>query len=98
MQTAASNYNGLLTNNSATLYPVDSNGEDGMEEVFSKPTVSYEVTGPIEFLRLDITIYMGGAGYDGTVNEKVGNWEMMDRLFLKMAFRNLVLPLLCLRH
>lgn len=63
------NYNGLLTNNSATLYPVDSNGEDGMEEVFSKPTVSYEVTGPIEISPADITIYMGGAGYDGTVNE-----------------------------
>ncbi len=63
------NYDGLLTNNSATLYPVDSNGEDGMEEVFAQPTVSYEVTGPIEISPADITIYMGGAGYEGTVNE-----------------------------
>ena len=34
---------GLYTNNSATLYPVDSNGDDGIPENFPKPTVSYTV-------------------------------------------------------
>ncbi len=36
-------YEGLYTNNSATLYPVDSNGEEGTPEDFNKPTVSYHV-------------------------------------------------------
>lgn len=34
---------GLYTNNSATLYPVDSNGTAGEPEDFAKPTVSYTV-------------------------------------------------------
>ena len=33
----------LYTNNSATLYPVDSNGDEGKPEEFAKPTVSYAV-------------------------------------------------------
>lgn len=37
-------YAGLYTNNSATLYPVDSNGDKGAPETFNKPTVSYTVT------------------------------------------------------
>lgn len=36
-------YDGLYTNNSATLYPVDSNGTAGEPEEFAKPTVSYTV-------------------------------------------------------
>ena len=36
---------GLYTNNSATLYPVDSNGYDHVPEAFAKPTVSYTVGG-----------------------------------------------------
>lgn len=39
-------YNGLYTNNSATLYPVDSNGTAGESEEFLKPTVSYTVKKP----------------------------------------------------
>lgn len=39
-------YNGLYTNNSATLYPVDSNGTPGEPEDFLKPTVSYTVKKP----------------------------------------------------
>ena len=39
-------YNGLHTNNSAVLYPVDSEGNDNyVPEEFSKPTVSYMVSG-----------------------------------------------------
>ena len=38
-------YEGLLTNNSATLYPVDSTGKEGGQEDFAKPTVSYTVGG-----------------------------------------------------
>ena len=33
----------LYTNNSATLYPVDSNNTEGLPENFPKPTVSYTV-------------------------------------------------------
>lgn len=36
-------YDGLYTNNSATLYPVDTNGQPGAAEEFAKPTVSYTV-------------------------------------------------------
>ena len=36
-------YDGLYTNNSATIYPVDSNGVTGTPEAFAKPTVSYKV-------------------------------------------------------
>ncbi len=36
------NYN-LYTNNRATLYPIDSNGNEGKSEDFKKPTVSYVV-------------------------------------------------------
>ena len=36
-------YTGLYTNNSATLYPVDSNGYKHVPEAFAKPTVSYTV-------------------------------------------------------
>lgn len=39
-------YDGLYTNNSATLYPVDSNGTAGKPEEFLKPTVSYTVKKP----------------------------------------------------
>ena len=39
------NYSGLYTNNSATLYPKDSNKNWGIPENFLKPTVSYTVSG-----------------------------------------------------
>ena len=39
------NYSGLYTNNSATLYPKDSNENWGIPENFLKPTVSYTVSG-----------------------------------------------------
>lgn len=38
------NYAGLYTNNSAVLFPVDSNGNVGEKEAFDKPTVSYTVS------------------------------------------------------
>lgn len=41
--TGENGYESLLTNVSATLYPVDSNGEQGVPELFYKPTVSYTV-------------------------------------------------------
>lgn len=37
------NYSGLYTNNSATLYPVDSNSRPGQPENFRRPTVSYTI-------------------------------------------------------
>ena len=39
-------FDSLLTNLNAALYPVDSNGEQGMPEYFAKPTVSYTNTTP----------------------------------------------------
>ncbi|WP_125114972.1 S-layer homology domain-containing protein [Agathobaculum sp. Marseille-P7918] len=60
-------YTGLCTNNSATLYPVDSNGKQGLPENFAKPTVSY-TAGGITITPADITIYTGGDGYDSVVN------------------------------
>ena len=39
-------FDSLLTNLNATLYPVDSNGDQGMPEYFAKPTVSYTNTTP----------------------------------------------------
>jgi len=38
-------YDGLYTNNQAVLYPVDSQNQEGLPELFGKPTVSYTVTG-----------------------------------------------------
>ena len=38
-------YTSLYTNNSAVLFPVDSNGNVGEKEAFDKPTVSYTVGG-----------------------------------------------------
>lgn len=58
-------YNGLLTNVVATLYPIDSNGEQGVPENFPRPTVSYEY---VMIMPADITIYMGGdEGYESVV-------------------------------
>ena len=48
---------GLYTNNSAVLYPVDSNGGQGVPENFYKPTVS-------------CTISSGGGGGGGTTPSK----------------------------
>ena len=39
-------YPELYTNNSATLYPIDTNGDEGDSEDFNKPTVSYTISGP----------------------------------------------------
>lgn len=39
-------YPELYTNNSATLYPIDTNEDEGDSEDFNKPTVSYTISGP----------------------------------------------------
>lgn len=39
-------YTELYTNNSATLYPIDTNGDKGASEDFNKPTVSYTISAP----------------------------------------------------
>ena len=59
---------GLRTNNSATLFPIDSKGEQGAPQSFYKPTVSYEV-GSVTVRPAEMTIYMGGnQGYDTVVS------------------------------
>lgn len=56
-------YDGLYTNKEATLYPVDSNGNQGVPENFAKPTVSYSAA-TVTITPVDMTIYTGGDGYD----------------------------------
>ena len=70
-------YEGLYTNNSANLTPVDSNQQTGTPEEFAKPTVSYTVEeqvpeDAIAIRPADITIYTGGNGYDSVVNGSDG--------------------------
>ena len=70
-------YDGLYTNNSAFLTPIDSNEIEGDPEPFAKPTVSYTVEeqvpeDAIAIRPADITIYTGGNGYDSVVNGSDG--------------------------
>ena len=65
-------YDGLYTNNEATLYPVDSNGVPGQAENFYRPTVSYTV-GTVSITPADITIYTGGDGYDSVITDVNGD-------------------------
>ncbi len=63
---------GLFTNESATIYPVDSNEQKGTPEEFPRPTVSYEIAQQqsITITPANITIYMGGNdGYEAVVGE-----------------------------
>lgn len=59
-------FEGLCTNNSATLHPVDSQGVSAQPEEFGKPTVSYTVTkalppkSPVEIKGVPNTGDMGG--------------------------------------
>ena len=64
-------YEGLYTNNSATLTPKDSNEVEGEEEEFAKPTVSYTVApkGEVLITPADITVYTGGDSYTGVIDD-----------------------------
>ena len=64
-------YVGLYTNNSAVLTPIDSNGTEGSQEEFAKPTVSYTVKskGEVLITPADITVYTGGDSYAGVIND-----------------------------
>lgn len=74
------NYSGLYTNYEATLYPVDSNDDEGRPELFPKPTVSYSV-GEATIAPVDITIYKGGdEGYEGVVDDGGATLEANDSL------------------
>lgn len=71
--TPATSEKGLFTNESATIYPVDSNNKLGIPEDFPRPTVSYTVEKPvpegtIAIQPADITIYTGGNSYESVVN------------------------------
>lgn len=60
-------YNSLRVSESATLYPVDSNGNEGQSLPYTRPTVEYSVIGVNP---ASLTIYMGGtSGYENIVNE-----------------------------
>ena len=64
-------YDGLYTNNSAFLTPIDSNEIEGDPEPFAKPTVSYTVApkGEVLITPADITVYTGGTSYSGVIND-----------------------------
>lgn len=61
----AGTYTDLETNKIATLYPVDSNGNEGKTEEFEKPTVAYTVTGSTP----EIPSGGGGDSYDGPYSD-----------------------------
>ncbi len=73
------NHSGLYTNNSATLFPVDSEEKPGEPQQFNKPTVSYTVEEETATIRpADITIYMGGSdGYEGVVQGDLGDGDVV---------------------
>ena len=62
---------GLFTNDRATIYPVDSNGDQGTQKDFPRPTVSYTVApkGEVLITPADITVYTGGTSYSGVIND-----------------------------
>lgn len=64
-------YDGLYTNNSALLTPIDSNEIERDPEPFAKPTVSYTVEskGEVLITPADITVYTGGESYAGVIND-----------------------------
>ena len=72
LETPATDEKGLATNAFATIYPIDSLGQEGDTANFPIPTVSYTVEEPIpegtiEITPADITIYTGGTGYESAV-------------------------------
>ena len=58
----------LFTNNSATLFPVSSDNVATAPVSFPKPTVSY-TAGAVKLEVQDITVYTGGDGADGVVDD-----------------------------
>ena len=58
----------LFTNNSATLFPVSSDNVATAPVSFPKPTVSY-TAGAVKLEVQDITVYTGGEGVDGVVDD-----------------------------
>ena len=83
-------YTSLYTNTSAVLTPVDSNGVQGPEQIFAKPTVSYTIKkhdggGTVEPPVLDTENHYGYiVGYDdGTVrpNGKITRAEVATIFF-----------------
>lgn len=73
-------HDALRTNNVATLFPVDSEGNPGAPQNFLRPTVEYAV-GKAVISPVDITIYMNGEdGYEGVVvaGEQTGSKELPE--------------------
>ena len=73
LETPATDEKGLATNAFATIYPIDSLGQEGDTANFPIPTVSYTVEEPIpegtiQLQPADITIYTGGDGYESAVD------------------------------
>ena len=77
----------LYTNNSATLYPVDSNNTEGLPENFPKPTVSYTVaqeTGTLTVQKIvadnvedwsfDFAVTIGGNTQNVTLTKSSPTW------------------------
>lgn len=62
----------LFTNNSATLFPVSSDNVATAPVSFPKPTVSY-TAGAVKLEVQDITVYTGGEGADGVINDDTGD-------------------------
>ena len=65
----------LRVNYEATLYPVDSNGENRTQVPFPLPTVDYTVATPqvVTLSIVPMTVYVGGDGYEGVVTDSQGD-------------------------
>ena len=71
-------YDGLYTNNSAVLSPVNSNSQEGAPEAFAKPTVSYNVIEnncPTMPIKPDPNTKPDGKPEDSNPNTGAGSFE-----------------------
>ncbi|WP_138269239.1 vWA domain-containing protein [Anaerofustis stercorihominis] len=65
----------LKVSKEATLYPINSQGEEEDSVPFSLPTVSYTVDNKSQTVSVNIasmTVYTGGKGYEGVVMDQQG--------------------------
>lgn len=86
------------TNNSATLYPVDSDGNDGDPQVFPVPEVEYEVV-PYD---LDIVLALGAgiAQYDAYSTKGTNTYDSIVNLVAPLVSQgiNVKLGLVAVEH
>lgn len=66
----------LKVSKEATLYPINSQGQQGTSLQFPLPTVSYNVDKKTDSVSVNVasmTVYVGGDGYEGVVMDQQGD-------------------------